>query len=175
MPAAGDKFKSIIARATYVVKKIRDKMVVLERHNEKSLTIDENTGEILQPDSVSRPVKEYFKDRRKYPRIRMDLPLEYRVKDDANAQGAILIDASEGGFLIYSIEDMPISTKLDITVLFSAEYELTKLEAFAEIVWKREDLGETGYRYGLKSIQIQDYERLKELLSDLALKKWTPG
>jgi len=105
----------------------------------------------------------------------MDLPLEYRVKDDANAQGAILIDASEGGFLIYSIEDMPISTKLDITVLFSAEYELTKLEAFAEIVWKREDLGETGYRYGLKSIQIQDYERLKELLSDLALKKWTPG
>jgi c-di-GMP-binding flagellar brake protein YcgR len=167
MPAVGDKFKSIIAGATYVVKKIRDKMVVLERHNEKSLTKDENTGEILQPNSVYRPVKEYFKDRRKYPRVRMDLPLEYRVKYDADAQGAILIDASEGGFLIYSIEDIPIGTKLEITVLFSAEYELAKFEAFAEIIWKKVDLGEEGYQYGLQFIQIlgEDYEKLRKLLS----------
>jgi hypothetical protein len=158
-----------------VVRKIRNKLVVLERDNEKSLTIDENTDEILQPNSVSRPVKEFFRDRRKYPRIRMDLPLEFRVKDDSNAQGAILIDASEGGFLIYSIEDIPIGTKLEITVLFSVEYELSKLEAFAEIIWKREDLGGAGYQYGLKSIQIlgEDYKRLRELLSDLALRKWT--
>jgi hypothetical protein len=167
MPAVGDKFKSIIAGATYVVKKIRDKMVVLERHNEKSLTKDENTGEILQPDSVYRPVKEYFEDRRKYPRVRVDLPPEYRVKYGADAQGAILIDASEGGFLIYSIEDIPIGTKLEITVLFSAEYELAKFEAFAEIIWKKVDLGEVGYQYGLKFVQIlgEDYEKLRKLLS----------
>lgn len=166
MSVVGNKFKSIIAGAAYVVRKIRDKMVVLGRHNEKSLTKDENTGEILQPDSVHRPVKEYFEDRRKYPRVRMDLPLEYRVKDDADAQGAILTDASEGGFLIYSIEDIPIGTKLEITVLFSAEYELAKFEAFAEITWKKADLGEVGYQYGLKFIQIlgEDYDKLRKLL-----------
>jgi hypothetical protein len=169
MPAVGDKFKSIIAGATYVVKKIRDKMVVLERHNEKSLTKDENTGEILQPDSVYRPVKEYFEDRRKYPRVHMELPLEYRVKYDADAQGAILIDASEGGFLIYSIEDIPIGKKLEITVLFSAEYELAQFEVFGEIIWKNVDVekGEEGYQYGLKFIQIleEDYWKLRGLLS----------
>ncbi len=167
MPAVGDKFKSIIAGATHLVKKIKDKMVVLERHHKKSLTKDENTGEILRPNSVYRPLKGYSKDRRKYPRVRMDLPLEYPGKDDANAHGAILIDASEGGFLIYSIEDIPIGTKLKITVLFSAEFELAKFEAFAEIIWKKDDLGEAGHQYGLKFIQIlgEDYEKLRKLLS----------
>jgi len=98
------------------------------------ITKDENTGEILRPDSVYRPLKEYFKDRRKYPRVHMDLPLEYRVNYDARAHGGIVIDASEGGFLIYSTEDIPIGTELKIAVLFSAEYELAKFEVFAEII-----------------------------------------
>jgi c-di-GMP-binding flagellar brake protein YcgR len=172
MPEVGDKFKSIIAGATYVVKKIGDKMVILERHKEKSLTKDENTDKILQPDSVYGPAKEYFKDRRKYPRVRMDLPLEYRAKVDANAQGAILIDASEGGFRVYSIEDIPIGTKLEITVLFPKEYELAIFEVFAETIRKefvpeREDWHQEGYHYGLKFIQIleEDYWTLRGLLS----------
>jgi len=92
----------------------------------------------------------------------MDLPLEYRVKDDANAQGAILMRCEwKVGFSVsfYRRYDSSVRNWISLSVL--REYELTKLEAFAEIVWKREDLGETGYRYGLKSIQIQDYERLK--------------
>jgi hypothetical protein len=133
------------------------------------ITKDENTGEILRPDSVYRPLKEYFKDRRKYPRVHMDLPLEYRVKYDARAHGGIVIDASEGGFLIYSTEDIPIGTELKIAVLFSAEYELAKFEVFAEIIWNRVDVGkaEEGYQYGLKFIQIleEDYWKLRKLLS----------
>ena len=172
MPAVGDKFKSIIAGATYVVKKIKDKMAVLERHNKKSLTKDENTGEILPPNSVYRPLKEYFKDRRKYPRVHMDLPLEYRVKYDAHAYGAIVIDASETGFLIYSIEDIPVGAKLKIAVLFPKEYELAIFEVFAETIRKefvaeREGWYQEGYQYGLKFIQIleEDYWKLRKLLS----------
>jgi c-di-GMP-binding flagellar brake protein YcgR len=169
MLAVGDKFKSIIAGTTYAVKKIKDKMVVLETHNKKSLTKDENRSEILCPDSVYRPQVEYFKDRRKYPRVHMDLPLEYRAKNDAYAHGAMVIDASEGGFLIYSIEDIPIGTKLEIAVLFSAEYELAKFEAFAEVIRKNDNVekGEGRYQYGLKFIQIleEDYWKLRKLLS----------
>jgi hypothetical protein len=168
MPAVGNKFKSIIAGATYVVKKIKDKMVVQEVHNKKK-----NTRKIIRPNSVYRPLKEYFKDRRKYPRVHMDLPLEYRVKYNADARGAIIIDASEGGFLIYSIEDIPIGTKLEITALFSAEYELAKFEVLAKIIWKNVEVekgevekGEVGYQYGLKFIQIleEDYWKLRKLL-----------
>ena len=133
------------------------------------ITKDENTGEILRPDSVYRPLKEYFWDRRRYPRISMDLPLEYRVKYDARAHGGIVIDASESGFLIYSTEDIPVGTKLKMAVLFSSEYELEELEVFAEIIWRNADVEkrEEGYQYGLKFIQIleEDYWKLRKLLS----------
>jgi hypothetical protein len=133
------------------------------------ITKDENSGKILRPNSVYRPVKEYFKDRRKYPRVHIDLPLEYRVKYDARAHGGIVIDASESGFLIYSTEDIPIGTKLKMAVLFSAEYELTKFEVFAEIIWKNADVAkeEEGYQYGLRFVQVleEDYRKLGKLLS----------
>ena len=133
------------------------------------ITKDENSGKILRPNSVYRPVKEYFKDRRKYPRVHIDLPLEYRVKYDARAHGGIVIDASESGFLIYSTEDIPIGTKLKMAVLFSAEYELTTFEVFAEIIWKNADVEkeEEGYQYGLRFVQVleEDYRKLGKLLS----------
>ena len=189
MPAVVDKFKSIIAGSTYVAKIIKDKMAVLERDN-MSLTKDKNRGEILRFNSVYRPLeeyynrpleeyynrpqKEYFQNRRKYPRVHMDLPLEYRTKNDARAHGAIAIDVSEGGFLIYSIEDIPISTILKITAFFSAGYELAKFEVFARIIWRNDDMqkgdvgkGKKGYQYGLKFVQIleEDYWKLRGLLN----------
>jgi hypothetical protein len=103
----------------------------------------------------------------------MDLPLEYRVEYDAQAHGAIVRDASEGGFLICSLEDIPIGAKLEMTVLFSAEYELVKFEVSGEIIWKNADAekgnvkkGGDGHQYGLKFIQIleEDYWKLRALL-----------
>jgi len=136
------------------------------------ITKGENTGEILRPDSVYRQLKKYFKDRRRYPRISMDLPLEYRMGDALRAHGGITIDASETGFLIYSIEDIPVGTKLKIAVLFPKEYELAIFEVFAETIRKefvaeREDWYQEGYQYGLKFVQIleEDYWKLRGLLS----------
>ena len=138
---------------------------------------DKNRGEILHSNSAyspikeyfNRPLKEYFKDRRKYPRVHIDLPLEFLVKYDAHAHGAIVRDASQGGFLIYSVEDIPVGAKLEMTVLFSAEYELVKFEVLGEIIWKNADAekGEEGRQYGLKFVQIleEDYWKLRGLLS----------
>jgi hypothetical protein len=135
-------------------------------------TKDENTGRILRLDSVYRQLNEYFQDRRRYPRIFVDLPLEYRMKHDARAHGGIAINASETGFLIYSIEDIPIGTKLKIAVLFPKEYELAIIEVSAETVRKefaaeQKGLYQGEYQYGLKIIQIleEDYRKLRGLLS----------
>jgi len=131
------------------------------------ITIDENTAKILHPDSVYRPLKEYFKDRRQYPRIYMDLPLEYRVGYALHTRGGLVIDASETGFLIYSPDGIPVGTKLKVAVLFSKEYELAIFEVFAEIIRKEFVLKqEEGYQYGLKFIQIleEDHRKLSELL-----------
>jgi len=109
----------------------------------------------------------YFKEKRKYPRVYTDLPLDYWVQYDSDAHGGIVIDASEGGFLIYSTEDIPVGTNLRIAVLFPREYELANFEVFAEIIWKRvAEKWEEGYQYGIKFIQVleEDYRKLKKLL-----------
>jgi len=110
----------------------------------------------------------FFKDRRKYPRVSMDLPLEYLIKYDAHARGGIVVDASETGFLIYSTEDIPIGTNLKIAVLFPKEYELANFEVLGEIIWKKVDVEprKKTYQYGLKFVQIleEDFWKLKRLL-----------
>jgi hypothetical protein len=131
------------------------------------ITKDENTGKILRPDPVYRPLKEYLKDRRQSPRMYMDLPLEYRVGYGSHGRGGIVIDASETGFLIYSPHGIPVGTKLQIAVLFPKEYELEMFEVSAEIIRKTFVLKEEkGYQYGLRFIQIleEDCRKLRELL-----------
>jgi PilZ domain len=112
---------------------------------------------------------DYVKERRRYPRSLVDLPLEYRVKDLPHAHGGLVVNASEEGLLIHSVKDMPVGLKLDIVVLFPRGYELANFEVLAEIIWK--DLhsynDSEGYQYGLKITQMieEDHWKLKQLLS----------
>ncbi len=110
-------------------------------------------------------------DRRRYPRSLMDLPLEYRVINAPYAHGGIVVNGSEEGFLIYSVKDMPIGTKLNLVVMFPKGFELTNFEVVAEVVRKDLHWEEDweGFEYGLKFIQIfeEDREKLKQLLSGL--------
>jgi hypothetical protein len=124
-------------------------------------------GNISSKNTIER--SRYFRDRRKYPRLYMDLPLEYRMKYDPHTRGGIVIDASEAGFLIYSTEDIPVGSKLRIAVFFPREYELTNFEVFTEIIWKKISVEKRGkgYQYGLKFVEIleEDHLKLKRLLS----------
>ena len=110
-----------------------------------------------------------YKERRMYPRSLLNLPFEYRVKESPRAHGGVVVDASEGGFLIQSVEDMPVGLRLNILLLFAKEFELTNLEVLTEIVRKDllSDNGAKGYQYGLKIIQMveEDRRKLKQLLN----------
>ena len=108
-------------------------------------------------------------DRRKHPRVVLDLPLEYRVTNIPNAHGALIVNGSEMGLLIESVKKILIGTNLKIVLLFPKEYELADFELSAQIVWE-ERYGKKnwgGYRYGLKfvSIKADDHWKLRELLS----------
>jgi hypothetical protein len=105
-------------------------------------------------------------DRRKYPRVLLDLPLEYRTQYNPRIRGAIVIDASEIGFLIHSIENMLVGMQLKIVVLYPSEYSLENLKVLAKIVWKKIDKREKRYLYGLKfnGILAEDDCKLRELL-----------
>lgn len=108
------------------------------------------------------------RERRKFPRLLVDLPLEYRVMSAPYAQGGIVVNASEEGLLINSIKNMPVGTKLNVAVLFPEEYELSNFEVVAEIIRKELHWEEDweGYQYGLKFVKILERSRhkLKQLL-----------
>ena len=110
------------------------------------------------------------RNRRRYPRIVINLPLEYQEKEeDSCLRGAMVVNAGEGGFLIESTRDMPVGTELSITLLFSREFELTNFKAVTKIVRKEPHSKENsngnlyweGYLYGLEFIQVLDEDRWK--------------
>jgi hypothetical protein len=110
------------------------------------------------------------KEKRKYPRISMDFPLEYRVLDASDARGGIAVDGSKRGLRIHSVENIPVGTELKIAVIFPKEFQMTNFEVTAEIIWKDIYLTEgwSGYQYGLKFTLIKkgDLRKLIQLLSD---------
>jgi hypothetical protein len=109
------------------------------------------------------------KERRSHPRFIIDLPLEYQDKDDSSLRRGIVVNASEGGFLIESTRDIPVGTELNVTVLFSKGFELADFKAVTKIVrkepYRKEDSKGNqcweGYQYGLEFIQILDEDRWK--------------
>ena len=107
------------------------------------------------------------RERRRQPRFFIDLPLEYR-EVDSHARGGIVVNASETGFLIESVKNIPIGTRLWVSVLFPKGFELGDFEGEAKIIWKEFLLKEywEGYEYGLTIIQIsgRDHWKLKLLL-----------
>jgi len=110
----------------------------------------------------------YFIERRKSPRLLVDLPLEYRLANAPNTDGGLVVNVSEGGLLIRSVKDMAIGTLLNIVVLFPKEFQLANFEVIGQIVRKDLYFGEDweGFEYGLKFIQVmdEDHKKLKHIL-----------
>jgi hypothetical protein len=107
------------------------------------------------------------RERRRYPRVSVDLPLEYQDLDDDCLRGAMVVNAGQGGFLIESTRNMPVGAKLSITLLFPKGYELANFKAVTKIVRKERHSKEDsegnqvweGYQYGLEFVQILEGDR----------------
>jgi hypothetical protein len=177
MPRVGDKFKSIITGATYVVKKIKDKMVVLERHNKKSqlLTDLSNLKLFYQREEKEEETKPYYGtlnfEKREHPRFSVDLPVEYTRKDLVIKQGRA-INASEGGLLVYFHDQMEIGQHLRLKLFFTSGPELDMMEIVNQVVWMDVHTGKDwgDYRTGVKfvDISLKDLDTLKIFLRSLS-------
>jgi len=113
---------------------------------------------------------ESTREKRKHPRFYLNLPIEFRMMDASYVRGATVVNASETGLLIRSLNNIPIGTRLKIAVLFSKGFELANFEVLAEVVWNKIHLvdGRQGYQLGLKFIEIleEDRQKLKHALGD---------
>ena len=93
-----------------------------------------------------------IREKRSHPRVIIELPIEYRDMGDPCLRGAIIVNASDGGFLIGSPRDVSVGTVLSITVLYPTGFDSANFEVVAKIVrkepyWKGNQYWE-GYRCG---------------------------
>ena len=110
-------------------------------------------------------------EKRKHPRIHVELPLDYSIVDQKENYGGMVADASEGGLLVYLKEHLEIGSRLKIEIIFVKGRELSSIKGVAEVVWSdlaaRESFGE--FRYGLQfqSFHEGDLDKLKDLLKEI--------
>jgi len=110
-------------------------------------------------------------ERRKYPRISVELPLDYSLVDSKESHGGLVANISEGGLLVYLPEALKLGTLIKIEVLFVKGLELNSIKAIAKVVWSdlppKEIWGE--FRYGLEfqSFPKGNLQKLKRLLKEV--------
>jgi hypothetical protein len=109
------------------------------------------------------------RERRSHPRLVIELPLEYQETGDSCLRGGIIVNVSEGGFLVEAVRDIAVGTELNIAVLFPKGFKLDNFKVVAKIVrkepYRKEDLKGNqywkGYQYGIEFIQIFEEDRWK--------------
>jgi hypothetical protein len=172
MPKVGDKFKSILTGATYVVRKIKDKMVVMEKHNKKSqLLTDLSNLKLFYKKEDKEEARPLNFEKREYRRFSVDLPVEYIRRDLVVKQGRA-INASEGGLLVYFPDKMEIGQRLRLKLFFTIGSGLNMMEIMNQVVWMDVHTGKDwgNYRTGVKfvDISLEDQCTVKTYLSSLS-------
>ena len=111
-------------------------------------------------------------ERRGYPRFAVDLPIEYCRIDSSVSSSGRVIDASEGGLLLYLPERMEIGQQLRLKLFFTSGSDLNAIEMLTEVVWVDIHLGKDwgDYRLGTKFIDVSsaDWEKLHHFLKSLS-------
>ena len=110
-------------------------------------------------------------EKRRYPRVNVNLPFEYNRGDAIINHGGTL-NASEGGLLVYFPEKMEVGQILSLRLFFPPGFEFKSIEATAKVVWidvhLAEDWGD--YRAGVTfaGISLEDLEKLMIFLRSLS-------
>jgi c-di-GMP-binding flagellar brake protein YcgR len=111
-------------------------------------------------------------ERRKYPRVSIDLPIEFQLIPSAISHKGRGLNASEGGLLLYLPQQIEIGQHLRIKLFFVSGSHLNSIEVMGEVVWMDIHLGKEwgDYRCGVKftDISLDDLDKLKKFLKSLS-------
>jgi hypothetical protein len=108
------------------------------------------------------------KEKRQYPRVLINMPLNFKMTEGSNQSAGLVINASEAGLLIQTFKDMPIGKRIIIEVSSPKRTRPVQFSAMTEIIWKDLYIWDDweAYQYGLKfsHISYEDYLKLKQIL-----------
>ena len=107
------------------------------------------------------------KEKRKYHRFSLNIPVEVRLLDGPGVHTGMVINASQMGLLVECSNDLPIGERINLQILLMKNTRPEKFRTKAEIIWKQKrnlNDGE-GFQYGLKLVEVLDEGHAKlELL-----------
>ncbi len=110
-------------------------------------------------------------ERRKEPRLNVELPLDYSSLSEGEVDHGTVSDATEGGILVHLPERFKIGDLLKIRIFISTESSLNTIEAIARIVWTDPADNKIAgmYRYGMQmhSFYKKDLHRFRALLKEV--------
>ena len=135
-------------------------MILDDFEIEIDVGLRKNTRETKAPEMHRRSILRG--EKRRHPRVILDLPLEYHALNAPSVYGAIVVNAAEGGFLIRALQDMRLGTRLNVSILFPNGFELATFDVLAQIVRKGvSEKRNEGYKYGVKIVHMNEYDRFK--------------
>jgi hypothetical protein len=110
-------------------------------------------------------------EKRKHPRLFLELPFDYSRKGKKTDFGGIVKNAGEGGILVYLPEKIDVGELLKLEIYFAKGLELNTVQGVAKIVWADLAARETWreHRYGLEfhSMPKGMIQKLRNLLKDV--------
>lgn len=110
-------------------------------------------------------------EKRKHPRLFVELPLDYSRKGKKTDFGGIVKNASESGILVYLPEKVDVGELLKVEIYFAKGLELHTVQGVGKIVWADLAARETWreHRYGLEfhSMPKGTIQKLRNLLKDV--------
>jgi c-di-GMP-binding flagellar brake protein YcgR len=110
-------------------------------------------------------------ERRKHPRFSLDLPVEYYRIDSPEGRAGRVVNAGEGGLLVYLPEILEIGQYLRMKLFIAPGHDLQTVEMLVQVVWNDIHLGDYrgDYRTGVKFVDVspENMDRLKRLLQSL--------
>jgi c-di-GMP-binding flagellar brake protein YcgR len=111
-------------------------------------------------------------EKRRHPRVDLDLTVEYYRTNSRFSHSGRLMNASEGGLLIYFPEQMEIGERLKLKLFRMLGPAVNTIGPLGEVVWVDPHLDETwlDYQSGVKFIEIsqEDLKNLKHFFSSLS-------
>ena len=116
-------------------------------------------------------------EKRRYPRILVDLPLEYWHIKSVKVHPGRIADISEGGLLFYISEEIEVGQYIKVRIFLDSCLKLVIIEAEVQVVWKDFLFEKEGsYRIGVKFVDIssENMEKLRKFLITLVNSKVPP-
>jgi c-di-GMP-binding flagellar brake protein YcgR len=111
-------------------------------------------------------------EKRRHPRVNLDLTIEYYRTNSRFSHSGRLMNASEGGLLIYFPEQMEIGERLKLKLFRILGSAMNTVGPLGEVVWVDLHLDETwlDYQSGVKFIEIspEELKRLKHFFISLS-------